>query len=748
MPGNLVVPVLLVKPLTFRLLPTPLTCLIAVACTDAPLPQSPRSDVRNVEVQHSDDKPDFVKLEREGDATVGLAAAYLHGSPMVVSSAIASIVRDRLRATGYEATVTPTSGAVLVGLSLPETPRTGAVVAIRSALAAGHAGARMVDPSTMGGGFASAPCGEGGASGPPRAPNRANTTLAAVGDASRLGELQSDYEQSAAWPGDEDVSFALPAGDEFVASSGGTPAELVVGIRTPDRQRVVPAARLVGQPGSLLSLVAGSHPGGWQMLSSHGSFTPGGGCLSVRLLAKQAVPTLHAARAAKSVARELLWVLDEQVTDEDPRFNVLEAPSAEEAAQRAAWEAITNRGHDASSPTSLYVAYRGPDVEPASWRSLLEAESEPAPMTRFTRDEHGQGRVWALLSSGCAVHQEDNSTAGHTAAALLAAAHSVTSSSVDLYGSPDQMGLVSWEPTRDPGAEDRAAESLARSILQVLATPSVANQVVRNSEAYLDRPPWTLALTLATNAHPSWLSLRSTPQSRALFDADALRRAMRQFLGAPLQLAVLTNQGPAQAERLNARLSHLLSGVYGKDARCPDVSEPSANMAGEYDVESAGPLEAVLLYVVDRRYSESVRHLAFALNQPNGWLSRAIEPLGANAIALGLGAPSTMAALGITLTAREPAALSDAVAQTRTLISELPKAPAGSFSFPPAAVPRTPVERLAESVRSGSAKVNGEERVTPAGSVRELISDGLTERRLFVVRSIAPARGADSSVSK
>jgi hypothetical protein len=351
-----------------------------------------------------------------------------------------------------------------------------------------------------------------------------------------------------------------------------------------------------------------------------------------------------------------------------------------------------------------------------------------------------------LLSSGCAVHQEDNSTAGHTAAALLAAAHAIPSPAIEFYASADQLGLASWESTREPGAEDRAAESLARSILQVLATPSVANQVVRNTELSLDRPPWTLALTLATNAHPSWLSLRSTPQSRALFDADALRRAMRQFLGAPLQLAVLTNQGPAQAERLGARLSHLLSGVYGNNTRCPDVAEPSATMAGEYDIESAGPLEAVLLYVVDRRYSEAVRQLAFALNRPDGWIARAVEPLGAKAVALGLGAPTTMAALGITITAGDAAALSDAVAQTRTLIAKLPEAQAQSLAFPPVTPPRTPVERLAESVRSGSTKPTGE--VRGAGNVRDLISSGLTERRLFVVRSLPPASGVDSSVSR
>src|SRR5690606_41473548 len=54
-----------------------------------------------------------------------------------------------------------------------------------------------------------------------------------------------------AWEAGVTSDAALPARDEFVTQVTSGPAELVVGIRTPARQRILPAARRVGEPDSL-----------------------------------------------------------------------------------------------------------------------------------------------------------------------------------------------------------------------------------------------------------------------------------------------------------------------------------------------------------------------------------------------------------------------------------------------------------------------------------------------------------------
>ncbi len=722
---------------------------VIVACTDAPPPQSPSSDLRDVQVHRAHDKPDFVKLERLGDPSVGVAAAYVHGASPTISTSLAAAALEHLRAAGYTAAVTPTDAAVIVSVSLRTQSRIrGIMSAIRAALAAGHAHVQKMNwgahpkPASR-----HTPCSMGTSNLVAVAPGHINTVLAAVGSDAVLTHLQADYEQTAAWPAGLASDAPLPTQDEFVATIGPDPAELVIGVRTPARQRVLPAARRIGGPDSLLSLLAQSHNGAWQLMSTHGAFIPGGGCLSVHLTARESVTALDAARAAKAIQRELRWVLAEEVHDEDPRFNVLDATSAEEAAQRAAWEAVTARHYDMSATSSAFVAHRGPNVEVGKWRHLLLAEAEPAPFPQFTRDEHGQGRIWALLTNPCPTALEDTSTAGFTAAAILAASRVVPQAPTEAYTSWEHSGLLSWRSTRAAGAEDHIAASLARGILEVLADPAVATLVARDAANNFDRPQWNLALTLATNGHPSWLSQRSTPQSRALFDADALVQAMRRFTRGPLQLGVLTNQGSEQAVRLNARLAHLLSGVYSQGSECPPVDlGQSPAPPGEYDVEAAGPPEAVLLYVVDQRYSWAVRHLAFALNQPNGWLSRAIEPLGATARAVGLGTPSTLAALGLSITADDRDTLVKAIAQARTLISELAQAPPSSLPSPRPTPQPTPRDRLVELLPSSI--ISSASAMPAEASVQELITEGLTERHLFVVRPLPFPPSSEPGVSK
>jgi hypothetical protein len=716
-----------------------------VGCSESTPPASPRSDVRDVYVHRADEKPDFVRVERDGDPTAALAVAYMHGANASISQTIGKHVADELTKSGYVASVIPAEAGLLVSVSVDDelTASTRAVSLVRSireALGAAHRRASSepeVSPP------APNPCGSIAVAASSSAPSYRNTVLAAVGTGARLEAIHAAYEADAAWSSGAPPEPALPNHDEFASSPATMPAELVVAVRTPLRQRIVPAARDVGEPDSLLSILAESYAGAWKLRSSFASFISAGGCLAVHLEAQRPVAAIDAARTAKAVLHELRWVLTEQTADEDPRFNILEAPSADEAARRAAWEAATRHGLAKEASSTGFVHYRG-DVDAETWKSLMTAPSPSVELPLVTRDERGQGRVWALLENTCPLAGEDNTTAGHATAALLAMSRSMPGSRLELLASWQQQGLAGWQPTQEPGAEDRLAEAIARAVLTTLRTPGLANQLLRQPESALDTPPWTLALTLATNGHPSWLSARSTPQSRAVFDGGTLGSATRRFVSGPLQLSVLTNHGPSQSARLGARLAHLLSGVHASNPECP-AATPGAppSPAGEYEVAAPDGAHAVALYVVDRRFATAVRHLADGLNQPGGWLRRAVEPLGAQVTAVGLGTPATMAALGFTVSSESREAMDAALGQLRVLIAELPKAPATGLTSPTVENPNPPVERLAELARNTDPATT-----TAPSSVSALVAEGLTERRLFVVRPLARPKAPNSSNPK
>jgi hypothetical protein len=442
--------------------------------------------------------------------------------------------------------------------------------------------------------------------------------------------------------------------------------------------------------------------------------------------------------------RELTWVLTEQTDDEDARFNILEAASAEDSAQRAAWEAATRHDFAVDAPSTKFVHYRG-EVAPEAWTSLLTAESPDTQLPTYTKDERGQGRVWAMLDGGCQLPGEDSATAGHTAAALLAMSRVVPQSRLDAIASWEKHGLIGWQPTHENGAEDRLAEALARGVLETLRTPALASELLRQPESAFDTPLWTLALTLATNGHPSWLTARSTPQSRALFDGGALEVATRRFAAGPLQLSVLTNHGPAQSSRLGARLAHLLSGVHTSTPECPTLDlGPNASPAGEYEIATTDVATAVALYVVDRRFALTVRRLAGALNRREGWLRHAVEPLGVRVTATGLGTPSTMAAIGFTVSAETREAMDAALSQLRVMVADLARAPAASLEAATGLKePSSPAERLAGL----SSSATGDSAAKTTG-LNALLAEGLTERRLFIVRPFAPSKAANSSKPK
>lgn len=717
-----------------------LCCVGHLGCSETTPPASPRSDVRDVRVHRAEDKPDFIRLEREGDPTPALAVAYLHGANATTSRTLGKYLSEQLHRHGLQPTVVPTEAAVLVSLPVADaTLGKNLVSTLRTALQIAQRAATS-KPEVLPAGPQA--CGSAAFAATSTAPGHRNTVFAAVGSSADLATIQAAYEADSAWPDVGEPLARLPARDEFTTSASPAPAELLVALRTPLRQRVVPAARDTGAPNSMLSLLAESHDGHWKLRSSHAGFIPAGGCISVHLESQQPVDELHAARAAKAVLRELRWVLEEQTPDEDPRFNVLEAPNAEEAARRAAWEAVTRHGFTPNAPATAFVHYRG-RANAQTWQSLLTAESTRVELPVVSRDERGQGRVWAALDNPCPLPSEDSATAGHTTAALLAASRAVPRSHLDVFSSSDHHGLVGWQPTQGPGAEDRLAEALARGVLETLRTPGLSTQLVRESDSALDTAPWVLALTLATNGHPSWLSQRSTPQSRALFDGGALQTAMRRFVSGPLQLRVLTNHGAEQAARLAGRLSHLLSGVHTDAPPCPAIDLGAApTPAGEYEVGTPDVGRSVALYVVDRRFADSVRQLAAGLNQPNGWLRQAVEPLGARVTAIGLGSPKTMAALGFTISADTREAMDAAMSQLRVLVSDLAKAPLASLTASLLPTTSSPVERLA------TLTFDAVDTSAKGSSVSALVAEGLTERRLFIVRPVALPKALDSSRAK
>ncbi len=707
--------------------------VLAHACGSPP-PKSPSTAGDDLLVHRAENKPTLVHIERQGDATWALAATVMHGGNTTTSIAVGESLQAALQRRGYSVAYRafPYAVALIFSLGQGSAPPTNPLDEVRLAL---HGLADAQPQADLE--IRPPPFDLCGLQGEPlslaqvaRTVGKESTVFAVVGEASALDVVNDFYASAQPWPAATGILPAFPAADVHTTVVSSEAHELVVARRTPERSKVAPAARHAGDPESTLALLAHSFPGEWQLVETHSSYVPGGGCVAVRLVGGETQPLL-AARAARAIGAELEWILDEQVEEEDPRLTAIEATSAEEAATRAAWMTLTQQVPVITARTA-FVRYAGTALGSAEWQALLTSARQTQDLPLAAADEPGQGRIWALLSNPCSTRLEGASDAGHAALALAAAARSSHQrSGVEAWLTTQGSGLVGNLATRSAGTEDMLAEDLARVLLRFVRDSST---VVAPRAELIDQltrvETWDFALRLATDGHPSWLVPGPTQHSLMQLGPLAAHRAARRFAAGPLHLAVLSNQGPAQSERLRQRLQHLLSGLRDPLAQCPDAS-PLPSLSGEYEVAASQQSPAVMVYTVDAKYADAVRALANRLNAPGGWLARALNEtsVSARARAVGLGTPHTLAALGFAISGEDGTAVEQGIAQVRALVARLRTSASDPPSEAEVSLTNDPRLRLAALLR--------EQASLDSDSLSELLAHGLSEQRLVVVKALS-----------
>lgn len=670
------------------------------ACNPATPPKSAPLTLTDVKVQQSEHRPKLIKLERTGDPWPALAAALVHGYDAESGRVWATHLQKQLGDVGLQASIRTFANGLVVSMPLgSQASAVNPVNALRDALrslpavprTSRNAGAAMDGWGA---------CGLRPQTNPDQvAVGYHNVVLAAVGDGRAIDRVTTWYDDASEWPAGTLPTVAWPAADLAVSETTSGSAELVVARRTPLRTRVFGAAYAIGDADSTLSLLAHSFGGRFQVLETQSNFVPGGACVAVRLQSQEAVEPQDAARAARALARELEWVLAEQ-TDEDPRLGALEAHTAQDGAERAAWLAAVELLPSGEVATA-FAHYRGPGGENNAFVREWQQDEPSAAMPLHTRDEPGQGHVWAYLVNTCALQREDATTAGHTWSALTTLAkHGDVRHPLRATTFAGHVGLLASHSTRDAGAEDALAETLGRSILKFHRDSFRIAELRSELKArLLTAPTWALAFRLATGNRPSWLTVQPTAESMALLGPESAASALEGFVAGPLELQILTAKGNDQAQRLSRRLTHLLSGLRQRSVTClpPSARVQPLPVGGEYAVEAPAGTPAVLLYVLDSRFAPVVGSVATALNRSGGWLSRSLPPSAfpVHVSAVGLGSDTTVAALAFGIAAENDEQLATTVAQVRELVRRLNVANLGITTEPDPADQLLPERRVA-----------------------------------------------------
>jgi hypothetical protein len=497
------------------------------------------------------------------------------------------------------------------------------------------------------------------------------SSIAAVGPVSFTGEVVTALQASEGWQNGTAAGPQWPSGEHHGAYlSADLPqgrAQLDIAMRTPSALRAVSAVKRAAQPASPLKLKLAATDPAWQMEQLRATAHAHGGCVHLRLgaaaagfsdsllrpAARQAAMALpdSATRVARLVAAEFELGLDQPPTPFDVTGEIIGAADPHEAAARAAWWALSAGDAAQQQPvlaTALAVSAHGKEPLPLTDEQLdvryrtAMGEQPGAPLgagigERRLAVERGQGELWLLVASPCALAQEGSWDAGRTALVALTAAaeagsqHGVT---IEPWVTPDGVGLIAHGGlARDDEPPAALARRVGAAAGQALLGLSTVDQSFGRAKgtllAMLGRDGasgyWALAEAVAPN-HPVWLAPWGSPERQLGVTAEDVLERWRELLHAPLRIAVLGNADLAQAELAASQVDRWLL----SDARSRPCSEtPALEPArpGRHPIPpSPSPLGQLLLAVPlsksDSAQSGLAPQLVAALQGDQGLLRR------------------------------------------------------------------------------------------------------------------------------
>jgi len=313
-----------------------------------------------------------------------------------------------------------------------------------------------------------------------------------------------------------------------------------------------------------------------------------------------------------------------------------------EVAARAAWWSLA--APKPNAPLRIATALglpagdrAGPPLDPNKLGPVYESAQaaqakQPVGGTIAQRRfavEPGQGQLWVLLASPCALLNEGPDETGTAALAALSATLSAPhfpGVTVEPWISPEGVGIIAH------GSARRASESAAALAQRVArAVGSTFGNVDHNSSSFTRanrsiiqqlkpaarRYDERLAFAASPN-HPAWLLPLGTLLGQLNVDHERVNHRWRTILHAPVRLAVIANVDEQQAQVTAGEVDRwLLPETRG--AGCPQVVAVKPPQSGSHTVKSDPAARGrMLLGLIVPAQSEQHRWLAVVLTQALG----------------------------------------------------------------------------------------------------------------------------------
>lgn len=431
-------------------------------------------------------------------------------------------------------------------------------------------------------------------------------SIAFVGPREPGEALSLALEKSGGWPRGPGAEPRWPSSDQHGAYPSGELAQgrarLDVAVRLPSAARAVNAVKRLAAPRSALALKLDAREKGWGVAWARATAHPFGGCVRLRLVPHGSAQLSELAGDAAGVLAlvereiELLARLGDntfEVTRE-----IISASDAGETAARAAWWALNAdfRGGEARIASALAASAHGKEIDNASLEQLdLEYRRAVADAPRLAGNvpiaarahsvELGQGEVWVLVGSPCALLSESAWDAGRAALGAAVAASSARSESgvlVSPWATEDGVGVMAHASIRSAAETPVAlARRVAREAAMSFMTIARSNENVGLAKRSLltalkehdgeERARWALALL---PAHPSWLAPWGAPSDHAGTGLPEIGARWRAIVHSPVRVAMIANSGEEQARAVFDEVDRWLP-IEARSRPCSEVPRPS-----------------------------------------------------------------------------------------------------------------------------------------------------------------------------
>jgi hypothetical protein len=659
-----------------------------VADSHPTLATSPADSLARIETRQLEARPRLTLIARGGDPHAVLALAVVTGDDPFASVALAALLEHRMRAAGFDAEASAHRGSLRLTMAAADADKAEeAVDALRSAfatsVAAGDpalelAGRRIAalkrhpldDVALVPLAACSGQLGVVGNASPPKLTGTGGasrldgwrrtmllagrSSLAAVGEDSVIRSAADALAAGSAWPRGAATAWPWPAADNHGSYRSSAIAEgehrLELGIHLADARHAQSAVRRAAAHSPLSAKLATIAPA-WQLLRASASAMPVGGCVrltlapSVEAAAEPSEFAASARRAVSLVARELTLEASRDRGAFDVAGSILEAGDASVAAARAAWWALTTptekplRIASALGVSALGRDTRDDDPLGAAYRAAMQArptESATDPLLESrTRLEQGQGSLWLLVGSPCAIRQEGGWDAGRAAlGAMLAASNAspLDGVTIEPWVGPDGVGIVAHAAVRSADEKpDALARRVAEAAARALTAPGNHASFARAQQgvlAALRGPRHRLAVHAAKRLAPerlSWLLPFGEEPRQAAATLGSVGDAWRSLLRSPLRLAVLANATEAQASTATKVIDGWLP-VEAKHAPCQDAAGAPALQPGRQELAGdSAPFAAAVAARLPASALPAARLAEAVLSLDDGPLAKALD---------------------------------------------------------------------------------------------------------------------------